>query len=220
MNPLRPGLRPNEPAVRHLPLPESLHLLTHRDNGKPRHQHRALDAALAGAMLAELCAYGTLSVTGGLVVAGTSPPPERELASITAYGIAHDTPRPVPNWVSALARTSHQRVSESLVRQGWGLEVASRRRGNRRPPRIVAADPDVLIRTQTWLGHALASAPTLDPASAVLCALARELGMSPPTYAGLPRSEQAERRALVTASLDPVLLEVVRAVREVSTGNP
>ena len=217
MNQHRPGWRPEEPAVRHLPLPESIYLLSHRGNGKPRFHQGVLDTTLAGALLAELCAHGTLRVDGGALVAGSTPPPERELASATAYGIAHAPTRSLADWIGLLARDSHPRVGESLLRHGWGRPASARRHAAGRGARIIAADSDVLVRTQTWLGHALASATTLDPTSAALCALCRELGMSPPMFAGLPAEEQARRRDLIVASLDPTLRDIVRTVHAVST---
>ncbi len=218
MNQHRPGWRPDEPAVRHLPLPEAIYLLAHRGNGKPRFHQGVLDAALAGALLAELCALGTLRLDGGVLVVGGTPPPERELASTTAFGIANDGGRyPVAAWIGRLAQDSHLRVGESLLRHGWGRPASSRRHATRRSARVAAADPDVLARTQTWLGHALATAPTLDPTSAALCALCRELGMSPPMYAGLSAPEQSHRTTLVTASLPPPLREIIRSVHDIST---
>lgn len=217
MNQHRPGWQPDEPAVWHLPLAEAVYLLSHRDNGKPRYHQGVLDATLAGALLAELCVNDTLRVTGGVLVVGNTPPPERELASTTAFGIARDSARqPVAAWINLLARDSHQRVGASLLRNGWGAPASSRRHARGRAARVVPTSPDLLVRTETWLGHALSSAATLDPTSAALCALCRELGMSPSMYAGLTAAEQVRRRELVVASLDPQLREIVQAVHAVS----
>lgn len=203
------------PEARHLPLPEAVYALAHGENGKSRYHPKVLEAVLAGALLAELLINGGVRIDEDVVVPQTAPPNARELYASTVQAISETSgAHKIAVWLGWLAENITEHVAESLVAAGLYQERSSRRLVVK-VHRVVPADPELVARTETWLGHALTTATPLPPTSAAFCALARELGIASSKFDLVPDGVKAQRLELIAAACEGPLSQIIAEVHAI-----
>lgn len=213
--PRQPRPEPRAPqrpeATRHLPLPESLFVLGHKEDGKPRFHQRVLNAALAGGLLAELCLANRVRILNGTLHGGRPAAGDREMVAraVTAVG---GSPAPVATWLERIAAGIDRAIGAELVQAGLYRPKSARKPNGR----LVPADANLVVRTETWLNHSLTAARRLDPTSAALCAIARELDIRPIAWTSLSSAQRAEQSKFIASCCDDSTRVVVGAVHAVT----
>ncbi|MEE6311619.1 GPP34 family phosphoprotein [Plantactinospora veratri] len=206
---------PGPPTER---LADELFLIAHDDySGKPHAAANLVDAALSGALLAELLFDGRITlIRSGVYVADDrawrEPVTDRVLAEIVRRGDGH----PARSWLEFLAPRVRDHVGDRLVSAGAVRRMTTRGLNLRITVRFPGLDPNRVARPRVRLNAVLErSDQPLDARTATLAGLVRAGGLVRaliPTNRTIVTERIAAGRRLLPTELGDLLDAVDAAV--------
>ncbi|WP_422770197.1 GOLPH3/VPS74 family protein [Plantactinospora sp. WMMC1484] len=202
---------PGSPTER---LADELFLIAHDDySGKLLAAANLVDAALSGALLAELLFDGRITLAQSSVYVADNRPwqepvTDRVLAEMVRRGNGH----PARSWVEFLASRARDHIGDRLVSAGAVQRVTGRGLSLRMTVRFPGLDPNRVARPRVRLNAVLErSDRPLDPRTATLAGLVRAAGLIR-ALLSTNRSMVAERIAAGRRLLPTELADLLNAV--------
>lgn len=187
-------------------LADDLFLIAHDDAGRPRTSSRAVEVALAAALLAELVLLGRITVhRGQLAVIDREPPPDALTGEVLDQILAQPQYRLAPIWLAVLAGQAIDAVGQRLERAGI---VEATKRAWRRPIRYRPVDPATAAQPRHRLALRLNRGEAINGADGALAGLVHGANLSTVVLDHAPPSSH-QHIAEITATLHRPLRDLI-----------